>query len=138
VFTPFTQALPIIQDALFKKTERQTYIVKGGTGQRFRESVDSFKVDAKKGNPSVLLVSIHMAKSWSVSKAAYECYFMGYDWNATTNTQAEDRLSRDGQTETTFARYFVHEGTHDTEALAVVAGKRRLADVILDRARRKQ
>lgn len=137
IFTPFAEAIPLIEAALFR-TKRPTYSVRGGMALgRLADSVTAFKASAKAGEHPILISSVQMSKSWSVSEVASECYMLEYDWNATTMTQAEDRLHRDGQTDTVVARYLVHDDTHDFDALEVVSGKRRLADVILDRARRR-
>lgn len=132
VFTPFPSAFPFVEAALLR-TGRPMYRVRGGMGERFRESVDLFNRAAKEGSGPILLASVEMAKGWSVAKSTHECYMLEFDWNETAMKQAESRLHRDGQEDTVFSRYFVHEGTHDFDALDVLAGKRRLADVILDR-----
>lgn len=137
VFSPFAQALPFLETALHR-VGRPVYKVHGGMGERFRQSVDLFRRAAAAGESPVLLSTVQMGKGWSVSKVTHECYQLSWDWNNTTQRQAEARLGRDGQTETVFSRYFVHRDTHDEDALQVLNGKRRLADVILDRMRRRQ
>lgn len=135
VFSPFFQAMPYLRVAL-ERIGRRVFTVHGGMGDRFRESVANFKATAKTG--SILLSTVQMGKSWSVAEVASDVYFLEFDWNATTQLQAESRLHRDGQKKPVFARYLVHEGTHDLAALDVLAGKKRLADVILDRSRRQK
>lgn len=135
VFMPFVEeAMPAVEAALLR-TGRPIYRVRGGMGLKLHESVNLFKQAAKVGEAPILLAGLAMAKSWSVSTVTYECYMLEYDWNDTTMVQAERRLGRDGQTETVFSRYFVHQDSHDFEALDILSGKRRLAKVILDRAR---
>jgi SWI/SNF-related matrix-associated actin-dependent regulator 1 of chromatin subfamily A len=133
VFSPFAEALPFAEAALVKGSGRPVYTVRGGMGRRFREGVDLFKAAARASEAPILLATVQMGKSWSVSEVTHECYMLGFDWNDTTMHQAESRLHRDGQTDTVFARYLVHEKTHDLDALDVLAGKKRLADVILVR-----
>jgi SNF2 family DNA or RNA helicase len=137
VFTPFAEAIPYVQ-ARLEAAGRTVYTVRGGMGERFRESVAGFKVSASlKDEPApVLVATVQMGKSWSVAEVTHEVYFLEYDWNVTTQVQAESRLHRNEQTDTVFARYLVHEKSHDFDALDILAGKKRLADVILDRARR--
>lgn len=130
VFTPFAAALPYLQRAL-EAAGRRVFAVHGGMGERFGESVANFKATAKTG--SVLISTVQMGKSWSVAAVAHDVYFLEFDWNATTQDQAESRLHRAGQKDTVFARYLTHEGTHDMAALDMLAGKKRLSDVILDR-----
>lgn len=133
VYTPFREALPIIEAAMHKTARRPSFLIHGGMGYRFHETIGRFHEAAKAGAAPVLVATVQMGKSWSASTVSYEAYFVGFDWNATTMTQAEDRLAREGQLDTVFARYFVHKDTHDLDQLEIVAGKRRLADVIMDR-----
>lgn len=134
LFTPFTAAFPFMEAALLR-TGRPMYKVHGGMGGGFHESVKAFNRASQLGEAPILLASLSMPRGWSVSRSSHECYMVEFDWNDTTMEQAERRLARDGQTTTVFSRYFVHEGTHDYDALDVLSGKRRLADVILDRKR---
>lgn len=136
IFTAFPSVFPHLQAAL-ARTGRPTHTVRGGMGAGFRESVDKFKADAKAGNRPILLCGLAMAKSWSVSEVAHECWILGADWNGVTMTQAERRLARHGQTERVISRYLVHEGTYDTQVLQIFRSKLRLADAILDRVRPK-
>lgn len=132
VFTPFAAALPYISTRLEQKG-RPTYTLRGGMGEKFGETVNLFKLAAKAGEAPVLIATVQMGKSWDVSQWASDCYMVGFDWNDTTNDQAESRLHRRGQQSTVFSRYFVHEGAHDYDGLEIVTGKRRLANAILDR-----
>lgn len=137
VFSPFVEALRYAQSTL-ASTGRPTYLTHGGLGQRFKVPVDLFKKAAAAGEAPILLCSTFMGKSWSVSRVTYECKHLGWDWTDTTMFQAESRLGREGQTDTVLSHYYVHEGTHDMDALEILAGKRRLADVILARKKRWQ
>lgn len=129
VFTPFPSAFPYIQADL--KTKRPIGLIKQGSDGNARAK--EFLARAKAGDAPLLLVSLGMAKSWSVSRGTYEGYMLGVDWNETTMVQAERRIGRDGQEHSVFSRYFVHQDTHDLDALDILAGKKRLADVIIDR-----
>lgn len=133
VYTPFAESLEILEAQITKASSRPIYRVRGGMGAKLHQSVNLFKLAAANGEAPILLSSVQSAKSWSVSSVTYECTMLGVDWNDTTMTQAEDRLARDGQLDTVLAHYLVHYDTHDYEALEVLAGKRRLANVILDR-----
>jgi SWI/SNF-related matrix-associated actin-dependent regulator 1 of chromatin subfamily A len=143
VFTPFPSAIPYLKAALCKVTNRPMFTARGGMGAKLAEAIAVFKdvseawtADQLSDEAPILFASVQMSKSWSVAEATHEAYFLEFDWNATTQMQAESRLHRPGQSDTVFARYFVHEGTHDFDALDVLSGKKRLADVILDRARK--
>jgi SNF2 family DNA or RNA helicase len=131
VFSPFEQALVHAEVTLRK--HRRVFHVKGGMGARFRDTINAFNRAAKAGEAPVLLCTVWMGKGWSVAGQAYECFMLGVDWNDTTMTQAEKRLGRDGQKLPVYSRYFVHERSHDMDALEIISGKRRLSDVILDR-----
>lgn len=134
VYTPFRPALPIIEAAM-AKSGRPAYLVHGGMGFRFGETLKEFKQAAKAGDAPVLVATVQMGRSWSAADVSFEPYFIGFDWNETTMLQAEKRLHRNEQTRTVFARYFVHNNTHDSDILEVLAGKKRLADVIMDRVK---
>lgn len=140
VFTPFAEAIPHIRRAL-ERAGRPTYNVQGGMGAGLARSIDLFKRAVSAGEAPVIVSTVQMGKSWSVASYANEAYMVGVDWNETTMDQAESRLNRDGQLLPMFARYFVHEGSHDMDALDILLGKKRLADAILDgktpRGRRK-
>jgi SNF2 family DNA or RNA helicase len=135
VFSPFAEALPYLEKALFAATKRPVYVIRGGMGDRFGKSVQFFKQSTAAGEGPILLSTVQMGKSWSVAEQTHDVYMLCFDWNATTMLQAESRLHREGQKDTVFARYFTHEATHDQAALDVLASKKRLSDVILDRYR---
>lgn len=136
VFTPFPSAFPFIEAALYR-SGRPVYKVRGGQGEKFRDGVDLFNRAAQADASPILLASSFMAKGWSVSRSASECWNLGAGWNNMEQEQAEFRLARDGQTHPVFSKYFVHYDTHDYEYLEIIAGKKRLSDAILDRKRRK-
>lgn len=131
VFTPFPSAFPHIMADL--KTKRPIGVIRQGSDSNARAK--EFVARAQAGEAPILLVSIAMAQSWSVARGSYECYMLGFDWNNTAMSQAESRLRRDGQKSTVLSKYFVHEDTHDYDALDILDGKRRLSDVIIDRKR---
>jgi len=133
VFSPFAEALPYLEAALTKASGRPVYIVKGGMGSRFAGSVAGFKLAAKAGAAPILIGTVQMGKSWDVADVTHDVYMLQWDWNETTQLQAESRLHREGQKDTVFARYLVHAKTHDYEALDILAGKKRLSDIIIDR-----
>lgn len=134
VFTPFPSAYPFIE-AAFARTGRPVYTSRGGTGLAFRTGTDLFNKAAAAGESPILLASTFMSKGWSVSRSASECWHLGAGWNNMEQVQAESRLGRDGQKDPVFSKYFVHQDTHDYNYLEIIAGKRRLADAILDRFR---
>lgn len=131
VFSPFPSAFGYIEHDL-KTKRRVTRIHQGIDGNAVAKA---FVSDAQAGNGPILLVSLQMAKAWSISRATNEGYMLGFDWNDMTMEQAERRIARDGQTKTVLAHYFVHQDTHDLDALDVLSGKRRLSSVIMDRKR---
>jgi SNF2 family DNA or RNA helicase len=134
VFSPFREALPHAAWAL-ERAGRHTWTIHGGMAEGgFAKGVADFTRAARDGLAPALLCTVQMGKSWSVAEVTNYCYFLGADWNNTTQVQAESRLAREGQTEEmVYAGYFVHENTIDEHVLEVLAGKRRLADVIMDR-----
>lgn len=135
IFTPFAQAMPFIRDLIERKVNMPVYSIRGGLAQgKFEEQLEFFR-SRFEIEPGVLLSTVQMGKSWSVAEVTHEVAMLGFDWNNTTQHQAEARVHRDGQKDTVLARYYVHEGALDYDGLDVLSGKKRLADVILDRAR---
>lgn len=132
VFTPFAEAIPFVRDALGSGPNgRPVLWIRAGVDAHSIAKL--FEEYAKAGQAPVLVSTVQMGKSWDVTKSgAYECFMLGVDWNETTMDQAESRLDRTGQTRLVTSHYFVHNGAHDSDALDILAGKRRLADAILD------
>lgn len=137
VFTPFTEALPYYQ-AYLDRTNRPIWSIHGGMGARFHQYVNEYKAAAANGEQPILLAQIAMGKSWDVSATTHQIFFAGTDWNEVSHEQAEDRADRNGQEKGVMSGYFVHQDSHDFDQLEVVAGKKRLADLIIDRKLRRK
>lgn len=132
VFTAFPEAFDHFAN-LWYLTGRPLFFVRGGMGEKLQQNVKGFNQAAAEGKAPILMSSIRMSKSWSVAQYASDDFVIGPEWNNTDMEQAESRLDRHGQTEMVLSRYFVHEDTHDMDILDTLSGKKRLADVIMDR-----
>jgi SNF2 family DNA or RNA helicase len=132
IFTPFVKAIPYIMDALMAPSVGAEYIgtIRGGMKpEDLAREIKSFQMQPVQAK--VLIASVGVATSWAATEAS-TCYFIGYDWSPSVNTQAEDRLHRSGQKNAVTVRYFVHEKTIDRHVLEILDGKTNIAELILD------
>lgn len=109
VFTPFKQALPLIED-LIKSFGLNTKIftLSGGmTPAAFANQWQGF--EKLKSSNKVLLCVIKSGASFHATTAA-DCFFLGYEWDFNLNVQSEDRLCRLGQQNFVNCNYLVHMG----------------------------
>lgn len=130
VFTPFAEALPILQEGL-KKTGRPIMVIRGGMSERqLVDAVETFQT-IKADREPLLLVSLLMGTSWTATRAT-RAYFLGYDWSPANNKQAEDRIHRFGQKDYTYVKYIVHQGTIDEHLMNILNEKTTVARLVLD------
>jgi len=130
VFTPFVKAIPYITRALDKADVYYIGVIKGGMKpEDLAKVIRDFRAYPRP--EKVLVASVGVATSWAAPEAS-TCYFLGYDWSPSINTQAEDRLHRDGQKNAVTVKYFVHEKTIDRHVLEILDGKTSIAKLILD------
>lgn len=130
LFTPFAQALPILQSAL-EKTGRPTRIVRGGVTPEALAGFIKWFQDVRSEREPVLLCSLLMGTSWTATRAT-QAYFLGYDWSPSNNFQAEDRLHRHGQKYATTIKYAMHHGTIDEHVMDILNNKVSIQRAILD------
>ena len=95
VFTTFRALLPILKEAFEQEYPGiPVYEIKGGlSAEEFGTAWKSFQNGTGK---AVLLVVIKSGASFHATRA-HTAYFIGPEWDATLNVQAEDRLNRIGQ-----------------------------------------
>lgn len=109
IFTPFRQAIPLLQDLVNGwKINTSIYVLQGGmTPAAFANAWQSFQESPRKNK--VLLCTIKSGASFQATTSA-DCYFLGYEWDFNFNVQAEDRLCRLGQKSFVQCNYLLHNG----------------------------
>lgn len=131
IFTPFREAVTQIAEALIKYPEASSalpvYTMMGGM-KAGTDPVEKFQQTG-----GVLISTIGLAESWTATKASVGI-FVGYDWSANANTQAEDRLHRVGQERGVTIYYIINNGTIDERILEVLDGKTTWARIVTEAA----
>lgn len=109
VFSPYRDALDHIRNMIHDIDKTiPCYKVKGGmTPEALRDQIEGFKKHEK--SAAVFLGTIASGASYTITNAA-TCFFVGCEWDANKNTQAEDRLHRIGQTRNVICYYLLYEG----------------------------
>ena len=109
VFTPFKQALSIIQDVIFEMgMATKIYLISGGmTPAAFANSWQGFESDPSRNKAMICVIK--SGASFHATTAS-DCFFLGYEWDFNFNTQSEDRLCRLGQSNFVNCNYLLHNG----------------------------
>ena len=115
VFTPFAKALPHLRAAMVERGYQEPYVLKGGV-----DSVTVGKVvngfNGPEGKQRATLCTIAFAESFELWTAK-SCHFIGYDWRADLNYQAEKRLHRLITPHPVQSWYYRYRGTVDDRVL---------------------
>ncbi len=109
IFTPFRQAIPLLEDLIRGwSLGTSIHVLQGGMApEEFATSWQSFQESSSKNK--IMLCVIKSGASFHATEAA-DCFFLGYEWDFNLNEQSEDRLCRLGQTRFVNCNYFVHAG----------------------------
>ena len=127
VFTPFRKAIPFIVEIL-EALQARVYVVHGGLPQeQVHSSTQAFQLGS---GPRALVCTIKSGASFT-AHAASTAIFVGCEWSAIENLQAEDRLHRLGQKVAVHVYYLLHRQTVDEAILEVLNNKQRAANWIL-------
>lgn len=121
IATPFRLGVEVIEEALAKALPHfARYVVMGGMKDgEAHETVKKFQSHI--GN-RVLISTIRSATGYTAT-AAKVGFFVGAEWSAVDNVQAEDRIHRIGQTEDVVLTYIVNRNTVEGRVLRVVGDK---------------
>ena len=113
VFTPFKKALPYIESAIRNRIKGEIVFFKLH-GQMSAKKMHEVEVgfQTAKGPIKVVIGTIKSGTSVTLH-AAKSSFFIGYEWKAYANVQAERRIARIGQTEITRHYYLLHRHTAD-------------------------
>lgn len=131
IFTPFRQALPILEDVIKEwKLGTTVYTLQGGmTPAAFANAWQGFQNSKSKNK--VMLCVIKSGASFHATEAA-DCFFLGYEWDFNLNEQSEDRLCRIGQSHFVNCNYLLHtEDTVDSQVIDKLNSKKGAANWIL-------
>lgn len=133
VFTPFAQALPIIEQYLRSLGHSRIIQLRGGLNvDEVQGRIGYFECGG------LAICTIKFAQSFSLSNASV-AYFLQYEWNPDENEQAEGRLHRFTSRNAVTIYYFVHHNTVDQRVLEVLDGKSESIELITrDRAKLKE
>ena len=129
VFTHFARWGERLAEHLTKKTGLQINCYHGGLTRTQRDRmVKEFQEGTGAG---ALVVSIKAGGTGLNLTAASHVVLYDRWWNPAVEDQARDRAWRIGQTKTVVCHRLVCPGTVDERVEEVVAGKRRIADLVL-------
>jgi SNF2 family DNA or RNA helicase len=127
VFTPFAQALPLIEAVLAPLGAIWT--LRGGLASKVMgERVAAFQAAPRADK--ALLCTIGVGSSFTAT-AASTAFFLGSAWSPAHNIQCEDRLHRWGQRDTVLVKYLVGENTIDEHVLDILNDKSTYAALAL-------
>jgi SNF2 family DNA or RNA helicase len=130
IFTPFREAIPIIDNLLRQKLNaNEIYIIRGGmTAEEVGIAWKSFQ---NSENPRRAIIStIKSSASWN-GHTAHKGIFLGCEWSGLDNTQAEDRIHRLGLDHAVHLIYLLYHGTNDDAIIECLDGKQGASDWIL-------
>src|SRR5664279_5552558 len=132
VFTHFAQWGIRLADHLSKRTGTQVACYHGGLSRTARDQI----IEEFQGGdgPRALVLSLKAGGTGLNLTAASHVVLYDRWWNPAVEDQARDRAWRIGQTRTVVAHRLICPGTVDERVEEVVAGKRRIAALVLPRS----
>ncbi|HEV7526984.1 MAG TPA: C-terminal helicase domain-containing protein, partial [Acidimicrobiia bacterium] len=132
VFTHFAQWGIKLADHLTKRTGPQVACYHGGLSRTARDQIIA---EFQNGDgPRVLVLSLKAGGTGLNLTAASHVVLYDRWWNPAVEDQARDRAWRIGQTRTVICHRLICPGTVDERVEEVVAGKRRIADLVLPKS----
>ena len=132
VFTHFAQWGIRLADHLTKRTGTPVACYHGGLTRTARDQIIS---DFQGGDgPRALVLSLKAGGTGLNLTAASHVVLYDRWWNPAVEDQARDRAWRIGQTRTVISHRLICPGTVDERVEEVVAGKRRIADLVLPKS----
>ncbi len=132
VFTHFAQWGIKLADHLTKRTGTPVACYHGGLSRTARDQIIA---DFQGGDgPRVLVLSLKAGGTGLNLTAASHVVLYDRWWNPAVEDQARDRAWRIGQTRTVICHRLICPGTVDERVEEVVAGKRRIADLVLPKS----
>lgn len=132
VFTHFAEWGLKLADHLTKKFDQTIECYHGGLSRGVRDAMVQRFQDAD--GPAALVLSLKAGGTGLNLTAANHVVLYDRWWNPAVEDQARDRAWRIGQTKTVISHRLVCPGTVDERVEEVVAGKRRIADLVLPKS----
>ena len=129
IFTPFTEAIPFIEQQLRLKLKSQVLIYKihgGMTYEQYKDVQEQFQTEPSTNK--LVICSIKSGASMTLTDATV-ALFLGYEWSPTDQDQAESRTHRKGQTKSVRCLYFLYKGTSDELIIDTLNQKQLSIDV---------
>jgi SNF2 family DNA or RNA helicase len=132
VFTHFATWGVRLAQHLTEKTGTKVECYHGGLSRTARDKIiaDFHEQDG----PGVLVLSLKAGGTGLNLTAASHVVLYDRWWNPAVEDQARDRAWRIGQTRTVICHRLICPGTVDERVEEVVAGKRRIADLVLPKS----
>jgi SNF2 family DNA or RNA helicase len=132
VFTHFAEWGIKLADHLTARTGRPVHCYHGGLARGARDRmIEEFQ---QAEGPGALVLSLKAGGTGLNLTAASHVVLYDRWWNPAVEDQARDRAWRIGQTRTVICHRLVCPGTVDERVEEVVAGKRRIADMVLPKS----
>lgn len=128
VCTPFRQAVPYIKQALQQLTGN-IFEIHGEVKEHASTVAQRFQ-DVK-SHKKVLIITIKSGAAFTAHSAS-TAFFLGYEWSAIDNKQAEDRIHRLGQKDTVFIKYLLFQHTVDELVMTKLDNKQHSENWILN------
>jgi hypothetical protein len=132
VFTHFAEWGVKLADHLTKKFDQTIECYHGGLSRGVRDAM--VKRFQEADGPAALVLSLKAGGTGLNLTAANHVVLYDRWWNPAVEDQARDRAWRIGQTKTVISHRLVCPGTVDERVEEVVAGKRRIADLVLPKS----
>jgi SNF2 family DNA or RNA helicase len=132
VFTHFAEWGVKLADHLSSRTGTAVECYHGGMSRTARDAV--VKDFQSREGPGALVLSLKAGGTGLNLTAASHVVLYDRWWNPAVEDQARDRAWRIGQTRTVISHRLICPGTVDERVEEVVAGKRRIADLVLPKS----
>lgn len=113
ISTPFRKPIPYLQRFLESKGYK-VWVLSGGLGIDPDRQDQIIKEHQEQGG--VIIQTIKYATSYEFLGFSYN-YFLGYEYDAEENKQAEDRFQRQSSTMPSYHQYVVHPDTYDEDLI---------------------
>ncbi len=132
IFTHFATWGERLAEYLTERTGRQIHCYHGGLSRGARDRmVEEFQAKTEAG---AMVLSLKAGGTGLNLTAASHVVLYDRWWNPAVEDQARDRVWRIGQTSTVICHRLVCPGTVDERVEEVVAGKRRIAEMVLPKS----
>lgn len=119
IFTPFKAGVTTIVDALHTAfSDCAIFEIHGDLSARTLPADVAEQFQTCRAPKKVIVATVQTGASWTATDAS-SVYFLGYEWDATVNMQAENRAYRIGQKKPTHCKYFKYENTIDEDVLRI-------------------